>query len=150
MTSIYKYIGIIAAVLLLLIGVEQYGEHRVQIEWDKDIAIRAALLEAETQQNAKNVATITEQYKKDIEHAKSQAGRAAIADFLRRHGLLPSGAPVQPVSSSQTQGTQGADGAGGQCGPGSGVEEFAINCAKDAVTVGAWQEWAVREGLETQ
>lgn len=120
-----------------------YGEHRMQIEWDLEIARQEAKAEQARDADLAARKADEDQHRKDIENAKSKAGRAAVAAWVKSHGLLPDGA-----CRGQADGTGEFDGSAGQSGTGDSIEEFARGCALDAQHVLRWQEWAVREGLE--
>lgn len=137
------------AVILILLGVEQWGEHRVQVEWDKETAARIAITGQAKRQSAEAANDVEEQHKKDIEYAKSQAGRAAVADFLRRHGLLPDGSPVSVArGDGQAEVPVRTDGAACESGFAERIKEFAARCLHDARKVEMCMEWAKRENLE--
>lgn len=128
------------------------GKASVQVLWDTE---KAKQKEAADQENLRDEAArlATEaKHKKEIEYAKSQAGRIAIADWLKSHGLLPDGSPLRGSigGGSEAEGAQVIDGASGQCRAGGSIEEFAGRCARDAITVESWQDWAKREGLEAE
>jgi hypothetical protein len=144
-----RYLYGAAALCLLVLGSVLYGEHRVQVKVDleRERQETIAALARETDKAAK--AADAEQHKKDIEHAKSQAGRTAIAAWLKSHGLLPDGSPVSGPGGCEADSAGGSDGAPGQSGTGGRIEKFAEGCALDALHVLRWQEWAIREGLTT-
>lgn len=145
-----RYLYGAAALILLLIGAVLYGEHRVQVKWDLERARQEtiAALAREADEAARKA--IEDKHKKDVEYAKSQAGRAVLAAWLKSHGLLPDGSPVSGSGGGQTNCTSKPDGTAGQPGTGGQIEEFAEGCALDALHVLRWQEWAVREGLEVR
>jgi len=131
------------AILLALAGVEQYGEHRVQTKWDIETAKLQALAEQAKRQDKEITAALETQHLKDIQHAKSEAGKRAIADYLKSHGLLHS-----EGNCSQTQGSGVSSGSAVESGTSADIAEFANACAHDAQIVLDWQSWAIREGLE--
>ena len=145
-----RYLYGAAALVLLVLGAVLYGGHRVQVKWDLDKARQEtiAALARETDEAARKAEV--EQHKKDIEHAKSQAGRTAVSAWLKSHGLLPDGSPVSGFGDGQADCTGKPDGTAGQPGTGGRIEEFAEGCALDALHVIRWQEWAIREGLEVR
>lgn len=145
-----RYLYGAVALVLMLVGAMLYGEHRVQVKWDLERARQETItaLARETDEAARKADA--EQHKKDIENAKSQAGRTAIARWLRDHGLLPDGSPMSGSGGGQTDCAGKPDGTAGQSGTGGRIEEFAEGCALDALHVLRWQEWAVREGLEVR
>ena len=138
----YLY-GLLALVALLL-GAEQLGEYRVRNSWDKDIAVRQGVLDAEIERNKRNVADLRDQYKKDLKYAESETSKRAVTEWLRTHGLLPSCPAVQPSANSQANVPQGTDGTAGQSGT---IERFAARCLSDARKVEMCAAWAAREGL---
>lgn len=145
-----NYIYGLAALCVLLLGVEQYGEHRVNVKWDLERARLVTIaVQAAATDKAANKA-VEDQHKKDIENAKSKAGRAAVAAWVKSHGLLPSGPQMPNPGCGQTDGTGGPDDPAGQSGVGERIAEFAEGCALDALKVLNWQEWAIREGLEVK
>lgn len=131
-----------AAIVLLLLGVEQYGEHRVQVLWDLEKARLETIAKQEKETDRKAIDAINEQHKKDIENAKSKAGRDAVRNYI--NGLLHS-----KGDSNQTQSAEGISQSASQCGVSMEVEEFGQRCAQDAMTILRFQEWVQREGLET-
>lgn len=143
-----RYLYGAVALCLMLVGAVLYGEHRVQVKWDLERARQAtiAALAREADEAARKADA--EQRKKDIENAKSKAGRTAISNWLKSHGLLPDGSPVSGSGGGQTDCTGKPDGAAGQSGTSGRIEEFAEGCALDALHVLRWREWAIREGLK--
>jgi hypothetical protein len=135
----------LVSVILLLVGIEQYGEHRIQAKWNLETAHLEALATQAKEQSAKANQAVTEQHRKDIENAKSEAGKYAIRDYLRTHGMLHT-----EGSSGQAQSSGVPDESPCQCGTGASIEEFAGRCAQDSMTILEWQDWSVREGLETE
>lgn len=139
-----NYLYSALAALAILIGVEQFGEHHVRSQWDTDIAVRQGVAEAEAERNKRNLADLQAKYKKDIEYAKTQASKRAVADYLRTHGMLPVCPAVQPGASGQTDIPSSTDGAASQY---EAIERFAARCIDDARKVEMCAEWAIREGL---
>jgi len=140
MTIQYKLLSIILATLLVFGAGFALGVLQTQTDYKVDNAVRTALLKFETDRNLKVGQDLTKQYGKDVEYAKSKAGRAALARWLDDHGLLPDGskvsgdgdqAPVDcpevPHGSSEEQSTGGR------------IEEFAADCADDASRLMDWQ-----------
>ena len=135
----YLYAAIVA--IIILFGVEQWGEHVVQVKWDQDVAVREALLAKTKQENEESRNADKLQYEKDQRAATSKAGRDAIARFLRDHGLLPNGDRVQPITGDvQAPGQQGTDGTPEEPGTSGALERFATDCALDALQVMRWQD----------
>jgi hypothetical protein len=146
-----NYLYAVLVLLAIALGCEQWGEHRIQVKWDQDKAVREAQLETEKKHNQETVDDLNDKWKKTLDTAIGKAGRAAIDRFLREHGLLPSGLPVQPNPGAvQAQGPQVSDGAADQPGAGSGLAEFATGCALDALKVMDWQELCVRQHCEVE
>jgi membrane protein involved in colicin uptake len=145
MTLIQRLLAGSALLALALFSAEKFGEHKVQAKWDIDKAERAAVAKADADRNEKNLAALDDKFKKEIEHAKSEASRRAVANWLKSHGLLPDGTPVRGAGC-EAEVPQGADGASSELGA---VERLADNCIRDARKVELCTEWAVREGLET-
>lgn len=131
------------AIVLVLLGVEQYGEHRIQIDWNMETARLESIAKQEKENNRKSLDAIAEQHKKDIENAKSKAGRDAVRDYLS--GLLQ-----HQGNNSEAENTSGVSGATCQCGISVEAEEFANRCGQDALKLLRVSEWAQREGLETE
>lgn len=150
MTRLYTALAMLAALCALLLGVEQYGEHRVQVKWDLERERQEAVAQQEAERDKQANAATEAQRKKDIENAKSEAGRIALNNWLRKHGLLPDGSPVSGSCSGKANCPSKPDGASGQSGSGERIADFARGCALDALHVLQWQEWAIREGLETR
>ena len=142
----------LAAIFVLVLWAEQYGEHRIQTKWNDETIRLETIANEAIKRNEENLNALNLQHKKDIELAKSQAGRAAIAAWLKSRGLLPDGSPVQPrCDGDKAESPEVPDG-----GPdpepviGIGIEEFAADCAKGALMNMDWREWAIREGLEAE
>lgn len=145
-----NYLATIVIVMLLLLGVEKYGEHRVQVAWDLERARNEAIAQQEAERDKQANAATEAQRKKEIENAKSEGGRIVLNNWLRKHGLLPDGSPVSGSSGGQANCTGKPDDTTGKSGSGERIEDFARGCALDALHVLQWQEWAIREGLETR
>lgn len=146
-----QYLFAAAAVLLGLLGAEQWGEHRILVQWDKDKAVREAQLETEKKHNQETVDDLNGKWKKTLDLAVGEAGRRAVDRFLRDHGLLPSGLPVQPNPGAvPPQGAKVPDGAASQQGVGDGLARFATGCALDALKVMDWQELCIRQHCEVE
>lgn len=151
MIDLYKLAAGIALIVMVLFGVEQYGEHRIQTKWDLEVARLEAVAKQEKESNEKTNKAVEAQHKKDIEHAKSEAGKSAIADYLRRHRMLPVSVPVRNEdNSTETESTKVVDAPTCECGTSSSIEEFAGRCGQDALTILNFQEWVVREGLDVE
>jgi hypothetical protein len=131
------------AILLALLGIEQYGEHRVQVKWNLETARLEALADQARQQSMAINKVIDAQHQKDIENAKSEAGKSAVRDYLKSHSLLHT-----EGNCGQAQSPAKPDEPASEPGTDASIEEFAGRCAQDALTVLNWQEWAKREGLE--
>lgn len=146
--SQYLY-GLLGVCVILLIT-EQIGEYRIQTKWDLEKARLETIAKQEKQRDKEANVAIEKQHKKDIEYAKSQAGKRAISDWLKSHCMLPSGASVSGSSDCKTESTAKPNDTAGQSGTSNRIEEFAQGCALDALQVLNWQEWAIREGLEVK
>jgi hypothetical protein len=133
------------AILIALLGVEQYGEHRVEVRWDLEKARLQALADQTKRQDKEITAILESQHLKDIQNAKSEAGKRAIADYLKSHGLLHA-----EGNCSQAQSTGGITNSTCECGVSVEVESLAARCGEDALKILRFQEWIQREGLETQ
>jgi len=141
-------IAAIVALIVLLIGVEQYGEHRIQVKWDQDIAIRKALADKAEKDNKENIDALNKQHQKDIKTATSKAGRDAVAAYLKSIGLLSNGATVRSEGSGKAESPKLPDERSDtESSSRTSLEEFGIECAKGAVMNMDWREWAIREGL---
>jgi hypothetical protein len=130
------------AILIALLGIEQYGEHRVQTRWDIETARLQAIADQEKRQDKEITAILEAKHLKDIQHAKSEAGKSAVRDYLKSHGLLHS-----EGSNSQTTCSGVPNESTSESGIGGSIEEFAGRCAQDSLTILEWQEWAQRENL---
>lgn len=141
-----NYLYVALAAMFLLVGVEKFGEHRIQSMWD----IERAILEDKAKQaefdDAKIRNAIEVQHRKDIQNAKSESGRIAIRGFLRARSMLPD----HTAKRCQADSAEGADGSTGESRTGDGLEKFANRCGQDALKVLAWQEWAMRQGLAVE
>jgi len=129
-----NYLYAFIALLLIIFGAEQWGEHRIQVEWEQDIAVRQALLDKTKQENKEALDANKKQYEKDKRAAMSQAGRDAVNRYIRERMLqsCPGNVPAQ--------GAQGTNGATEEPGTGTALESFATDCASDALQVIRWQE----------
>ncbi|MFA5976502.1 MAG: hypothetical protein WC859_10125 [Elusimicrobiota bacterium] len=145
-----NYLYAILALLAIALGCEQWGEHRVQVKWDQDKAVRQARLDDEIARGEKIIADMRDKFKKEKAYAESEASKRAVDRFLRDHGLLPSGLPVRPVANGQAQVPQGADGTTCESGFAERIKDFAARSLRDARKVAMCTEWAVREGLEIE
>lgn len=150
MSNPYTSLAGFVIVAFILVGIEQYGEYRIQEKWDLERARNEAVAQQEAERDKQANAATEAQRKKDIENAKSEAGRTALNNWLRKHGLLPDGSPVSGSGGGQTNCTGKPDGTTGQSGSGERIADFARGCALDALHVLQWQEWAMREGIETR
>lgn len=142
-----KAIAAILAIVAILAVAYMAGAHSVRVEWDKEKAVRQAQLEAQQKLNEDTNAIVQAQHEKDLSAAKSKAGRDAVADYLRSHGMLPASSAVQCAGQLQAEDSVKSDGTAEERGASSKIESFATNCALDALQVMRWQEWASREGL---
>ena len=142
-----QYIIGAVAIILLLLGIEQYGEHRVQVQWDTEKAKIQAVSDAEKARNLKTIAELNEQHKREVEYAKSKAGRDAVNRWLREHGLLSDGAEMRDCASPSASDRTGLSDAGREeQGTGTSLEGFAINCADDASRLTDWQTLCKYQG----
>ena len=141
-----NYLYAALAAMALLIGAEQFGEHRIQALWDIETERLEAVAEQVKVDDENDRIAIAERHRRDIQNAKSEAGRKAIRNYIRTRGMLP----TNPAACGQTDGAGGADGAAAEPGLGNSLEEFASRCGQDALKVLAWQEWAIRQGLEVK
>lgn len=150
MSTIQRGIVALALLVVALVAAEQWGEHVVRVEWDKDIAIRNALFNEAAKQNERHIADMTSKFKKEKKHAESEAGKRAVAVWLHDHGLLPSGLTVRPADSGQAKIPEGADGSSCEPGYSERIKDFSSRCIEDARRVEMCAEWARFEGLETK
>jgi hypothetical protein len=130
------------AILIALLGIEQYGEHRVQTRWDIETARLRAIADQEKRQDKEINAILEAKHLKDIQYAKTQSAKSAIAGYVKSHGLLHSEGSCSKTASSGV-----SDGTAGESGTSADIEEFASACAHDAQIILDWQEWALRENL---
>jgi len=127
------------------------GKASVQLLWDSEKARQKEAADKERLKDEAARKAVEAKHKKDIEYAKSTAGRAAIADWLKSHGLLPDGSPVRiDGDSGQAQGSQSPDDGSGEQRLGGFLEEFAGRCAQDAIKINNFHEWVKQEGLEIE
>jgi len=140
----------IVAIIVLLIGVEQYGEHRVQVKWNEDKAIRAALAEQAAKDNKENIDALNKQHAKDLKSATSKAGRDAVAAYLKSIGLLSNGLTVRDSDCKAQSSKLPDERSDTESSSRTSLEEFGIECAKGALMNIDWRAWAVREGLEAE
>lgn len=142
MTSIQKLIAMLVF-LVGLSGICYYsGASHVQKKWDIDKAERAAVVAHELELDAKVLADLKDKYKTEVEYAKSKAGRDAITNYIRTHGMLCAESGVH-----QTNVSGGSDATSGESGTSGRLAEFTARCADDARRVRMCTEWAIREGL---
>lgn len=142
-------IGIIV-ILFLILGIEQYGEHRIQTKWDIDIAQREAVAKHDKEENTKNLADLKDKWKKEKKDAESEAGKRAVAKYLRSIGLLPSGIPVRKCDGSQADIPQGTDSTSSESGLTERITQLAGRCIEDARRVEMCAQWAIRENLPVE
>jgi len=116
------------------------GASHVQHKWDLERERLRTIAEQAVKQGKAALQAVEQQHRKDIEHAKSQAGRTAIAAWLKSHGLLSDGSQVPGSGSGQNASSCVTDATGGERGTGGGIEGFALRCGQDALTVEAWQD----------
>lgn len=143
-----NYLYGLLAIIVLIFAVEQYGEHRIQSKWDIETARLQGIAKEAERRNKENISAIEAQHKKDIEHAKSKAGKSAVSDWLKSHGLLPDGSAVSGSGSCEAQSTTKPNGKPEESGTGNGIKAFATDCALDALHVLMFQEWVKREGMD--
>ena len=118
----------------------------VKGQWNADIKVREALLKSELASNKVTLESLNTQHTKDIENAKTKAGRAAVNKWIADNWVLPDRLPVcQTTGTDKTINTGVSDGKSGEQRPWGGITEFAVRCAKDALKVTDWQELAIRE-----
>jgi hypothetical protein len=145
-----KQIAGLLAITIIVIAIDQHGANRVQARWDKAIvAAEQAKQKADAEDKAARLAS-AEQYRRDIENAKSQAGRAAVDKYIRDHGLLPACIPVPGAGGVAGNGSTGTDGTTGKPGTGEILAEFATACGKDALKVMRWQEFAIAHNFKVE
>lgn len=142
-----NYLYAALAAIALLIGAEQWGEHVVTVEWDKDKAVRQALLDSEINRNKETLDALKAQHQKDQSAATSKAGRDAVDRFIRER-LLSSCASLQPGGHAETQSVEGTDGAASQPRTSEPLAEFVTGCGQDALKVMRWQELCTRMNCE--
>lgn len=142
-----QYIAGFVVIVVILLGVEQYGEHRIQSKWDVDIAEREAVAKHDKEENAKNLADLKDKWKKEKKDAESEAGRRAVAKYLRDAGLLPSGLPVRKCDSGQANIPQGTDSTTSESGLAERITQLAERAIEDARRVEMCTQWAARENL---
>lgn len=144
--------ALVALLALVVMCASMYylGASHVQKKWNEERARleTAAAINAKIDKAARE--EVQRQHNKEINYAKSQAGRAAINRWLHEHGLLPDGTKMPKPSSPETESAKGANGTASQCRTGGGIESFAERCAEDALKVESWQNWAIRENLEVE
>jgi hypothetical protein len=145
---------IAAIVVVIVVALAGYtaGSMNVQKKWDIEKARVETVAKESEKHNKEANDAIAKQHEKDISAAKTEAGRAAVRDWLKSHGVLPSGAPVRdkdcgaksestgaPVERSDTESIAGA-----------GIERFALECARGAIMNMDWRDWAVRNNLQAE
>jgi protein required for attachment to host cells len=130
------------AILIALLGIEQYGEYRVQTKWNIETARLQAIAEQEKRQDKEINAILEAKHLKDIENAKSEAGKSAVREYICTHGMLS-----HTTSNSQTDCSKIPNESTSESGIGGSIEEFAVRCAQDSMTILEFQEWAIRENL---
>lgn len=140
-----NYLYAALAAIAILIGVEQFGEHRIQTLWDLETERIEAIAKQEKENDRKAIDAISEQHRKDIQNAKSEAGKSAVREYLRTHGMLPS-----QGSDNQAANTEGISNSSCKCGASVETEEFAERCGEDALKLLRVTEWALRESLEAE
>lgn len=147
--------GIIAAIIFgwMYHGHVKYeeGKASVQILWDSE---KKKQKEAADKERARDEAArklIEAKHKKEIEYAKSEAGKRAVVEYIRSIGLLSDGSTLRSLGDSgQAEGSKGADGPACERSTSQSIEEFAGRCAQDAITIINFQEWINQEGIESE
>lgn len=148
MTTIQNWLVGIGVLALLVFASVMYGKHLVQVEWDKDKAVRQSLLDREVNQNKEALDALKSQYETDKTAATSKAGRDAVARYIRERGLLPACAQLPSQGHVPAQSSEGDDAATGQPGTGDSLTEFVAGCGQDALKVMRWQELCTRMNCE--
>lgn len=144
-----RYMAAVIVAVAWTVGAVLYGEHRVQTEWDLDKARQKVIAEQARETDKAANAAIEDKHRKDVEYAKSQAGRSALAAWLKSHGLLPDGSPMPGSGGGKTDGAAPSDGRPDtESGLADRIKEFAGKCRDGAQMNVEWREWAVREGLK--
>ena len=147
MTILQKLIALTVTVMTLCAVSYMAGGNAVREEWNKEKAVRAALLDAEKKRNLKTVAELKDKHQKEMDHAKTKAGRDAVNRWLREHCLLPSQLQVRDCGSkAPADRAKVPDGRGEEQRTGGGIEGFAINCADDASRLTDWQTLCKSQG----
>lgn len=127
------------------------GKASVQILWDSEKAKQKEAADNERLRDEAARKATEAKHKKEIEYAKSEAGKRAVAEYLRSIGLLSDGPAVRPLGDSgQAKDPQGPDDSGSEQRLSGFLEEFAGRCAQDAITIGNFQEWINQEGIESE
>ena len=150
MVRLYLYgAGLVIAILSAL-GLVSWGKHLVRVEWERDRAVQEAILRAERMHNERIVRELEERHAKDIAISTSEAGRAAVRDWIRTHGVLQ--APACPEQTSDSAGIP--DDTSREQRPSGGaeskerLEQFIIDCALDAQRLTDWQDLCRAQGCE--
>ena len=156
---VIKAIAVLVLIAALATCVILYGNSRYdecKAEWDAHEAAEKAVADTEAAAAAVVLKRIKEQHDEDVKRVASEAGRAAIADYLRKHGVL-SDSPKVPARVSATYCPEAKsnpcdDAASSEprvSGSDTLVEEFAARCAADALMLeDEWQAMAISDGWE--
>ena len=148
MSDLYKILVAFVLLFALIVGSWAAGYVHVKNKWNADIAVRETLQKAEKDSNKVTLETLNSQHSKDIENAKSQAGRAAVNKWLIDNRVLSDSLPVcEATGSSKANGASVPDAGSEEQEPRRSIAEFALRCAQDALIVTDWQLWAIRESL---
>ena len=145
-------VAAIVVAIVLAVGGYAAGYQHVQKKWDIEKARTEAIAKADKIHTKEANDAITKKHEQDIISAKSEAGRAAVRAWLKSHGVLPVSPPVRDPDCGAK-----ADGAGtpversdSQPVAGTGVEGFALECARGAIMNMDWREWASRNNLQPE
>jgi len=141
----YRWTGIIALMAAFGGLCWLQGADHVQRRADIEQAKREAAVAQQQQQIKESNDAVKSKIQADAAVAISKAGRAAVVAYVSSVWMLsPASCHQQAVSSS------GVDAAPGESGTSERLADFANRCARDALTVLQWQEWATGQGLKTE
>jgi membrane protein involved in colicin uptake len=146
---IQKYWKPIAGILALALA-DWNGSHRVHVQWDAANAVASQIKAQAQQKDAEARKSIEAQHKKDIEYAKSEAGKSAVREYLRTHGLLSSCPTLPSAGSGASSGPQSSNGTTGKPGTSGAIEAFAGRCRGDAAKVELCTRWIIEEKFEVE
>lgn len=147
-----KLLALSAMAALICAASWKAGSDAAQKKGDIEKAKVEAVAAKEKQDNARNLAELKAQFKKELDHETDAAYKRALRDALNSWGLLPGGSSVRKSSAGGGEAvvSEGADVPSCEPGLAERIEAFAADCVRDARRVEMCTQWAIREGLPVE